>query len=90
MILFNYIFYFSLGGKKIKQANNKTANINNITIHLNQKVMEQIKNAILEGQRNVIVNGTLFEGLPTLPRDTQKNKEKFAEARAKELIKLIE
>ena len=34
--------------------------------------MEQIKNAILEGQRNVIVNGTLFEGLPTLPRDTQK------------------
>ena len=52
--------------------------------------MEQIKNAILEGQRNVIVNGILFEGLPILPRDTQKYKEKFAEARAKELIKLIE
>ena len=90
MTLFNYIFNFYSDGKKIKQANYKTAQINNITIHLNQKVMEQIKNAILEGQRNVIVNGILFEGLPILPRDTQKNKEKFAEARAKELIKLIE
>lgn len=30
--------------------------------------MEQIKNAILEGQRNVIVNGILFEGLPILER----------------------
>ena len=90
MILFNYIFSFYSGGKKIKEANYKTATINKIIIHLNQKVMEQIKNAILEGQRNVIVNGILFEGLPILPRDTQKNKEKFAEARAKELIKLIE
>ena len=44
MTLFNYIFYFSLGGKKIKQANYKTAQINNITIHLNQKIM---KNSIL-------------------------------------------
>ena len=52
--------------------------------------MEQIKNAILEGQRTVTVNGILFEGLPIVPRDTQKNKEKFAEAKAKELFKLIQ
>ena len=52
--------------------------------------MEQIKNAILSGQSKVTVNGILFEGLPTLKRDTQKNKERFAEIKAIELIKLIE
>lgn len=51
--------------------------------------MELIKTAILEGQRSVIVNGILFERLPVCPRDTQKNKEKFAEAKAKELYNLI-
>ena len=51
--------------------------------------MEAIKNAILTGQRNVFVNGILFDGLPICPRDTQKQKERFAEARAKELIKLL-
>ena len=35
MTLFNYIFNFYSDGKKIKQANYKTAQINNITIHLN-------------------------------------------------------
>ena len=44
MILFNYIFSFYSGEKKIKQANYKMAQINNITIHLNQKIM---KNSIL-------------------------------------------
>ena len=51
--------------------------------------MEAIKTAILMGQKTVVVNGILFEILPKLPRDTQKNKEKFAEAKAKELFKLI-
>ena len=52
--------------------------------------MEQIKTAILSGYSNVTVNGVLFEGLPSCPRDTAKQKERFAEAKAKELIKLIE
>lgn len=51
--------------------------------------MEAIKTAILTGQKTVTVNGVLFEGLPKIPRDTQKNKERFAEAKAKELFKLI-
>lgn len=51
--------------------------------------METIKYAILSGQRNVVVNGILFEELPIVPRETQKNKERFAEAKAIELIKLI-
>jgi len=51
--------------------------------------MELIKNAILTGQRNVIVNGILIEGLPICPRDTQKQKERFATEKASQLIKLI-
>lgn len=51
--------------------------------------MELIRNAILEGQRNVIVGGILFEGLPICPRDTQKRKEQFATDKAKELIKIL-
>ena len=43
MILFNYIFNFYSGEKKIKQASYKTAQINNITIHLNQKIMKDLK-----------------------------------------------
>ena len=35
MILFNYIFNFYSGEKKIKQANYKTAQINGIEIFLN-------------------------------------------------------
>lgn len=51
--------------------------------------MEVLKTAILSGWQKVEVNGVLFEGLPKVPRDTQKNKEKFAEAKAKELFKLV-
>ena len=51
--------------------------------------MEQLVNAILTQQKTVVVNGILFERLPTLKRDTQKNKEREAEAKAKELFKLI-
>jgi len=51
--------------------------------------MELIKVAILQGQKTVIVNNILFERLPVCPRDTQKNREKFAEEKAKELFKLI-
>tara|TARA_R110000782_G_scaffold178772_2_gene269631 strand:+ start:4333 stop:4488 length:156 start_codon:yes stop_codon:yes gene_type:complete len=51
--------------------------------------MEQIKEAILSGQRSVLVNGILFEGLPICPRDTQKRKEAFATKKATELIKLL-
>jgi hypothetical protein len=51
--------------------------------------METLKELILSGQRNGIVNGVVFECLPICPRDTQKNKEKFAESKAKELFKLI-
>lgn len=51
--------------------------------------MELIFNAILEGQRTVVVNGIQFEGLPTLKRDTQKNREKEAKIKAVELFKLI-
>ena len=44
MIVFNYIIYFC-GAKKVrKQANYKTATINGIIIHLNQKI---VKNSIL-------------------------------------------
>lgn len=51
--------------------------------------MEAIKTAILTGQRNVIVNGVLFDNLPVCPRDTQKQKERFATKKAIELIKLL-
>lgn len=51
--------------------------------------MEQIKSAILSGQKSVIVEGVLIEKLPVCPRDTQKNKEKFAEQKAKELYNII-
>jgi hypothetical protein len=50
--------------------------------------MEQIKTAFLCGHRKVEVNGILFE-LQPLKRDTLKNKEREAEKRAKELIKLL-
>ena len=52
--------------------------------------MEQIETAILTGQKTVVVNGVLFEGLPKVPRDTQVNKEKFAQKKAKELFQLIQ
>lgn len=51
--------------------------------------METIKLAILEGQRSVVVGGILFDLLPACPRDTQKNKEKFAELKAIELLKVL-
>jgi hypothetical protein len=51
--------------------------------------MEIIKNAILSGQRNVLVNGILFEGLPPCIRDTQKRKEIFATNKAIQLIKIL-
>lgn len=51
--------------------------------------MELIRNAVLEGQRNVIVNGILFECLPVCPRDTQKRKEQFATNKANGLIKIL-
>jgi hypothetical protein len=51
--------------------------------------METIKIAILSGQRSVTVNGIEFEKLPTCPRDTAKNRERFAEAKAKELFRII-
>jgi hypothetical protein len=51
--------------------------------------METIKLAILSGQRNVLVNGILFEGLPICIRDTQKRKEQFATNKANELIKIL-
>lgn len=51
--------------------------------------MELIRDAILSGQRNVIVSGILFEGLPICPRETQKRKEHFATNKATELIKLL-
>ena len=51
--------------------------------------MELIRNAILSGQRNVTVNGILFEGLPICIRDTQIKKEKFATDKANELIKVL-
>ncbi len=51
--------------------------------------MELIFNAILEGQRTVTVNGIEFDRLPTLKRDTQKNREREAKIKAIELFKLI-
>ena len=51
--------------------------------------MELIRIAILSGQRNVIVKGILFDNLPICPRDTQKQKERFATDKASQLIKLI-
>ena len=51
--------------------------------------MELIKNAILEGQKNVFVNGILFERLPICPRDTQKRKEKFATDKATQIIEAL-
>lgn len=51
--------------------------------------MEEIKIAILSGQKEVKVNGVLIEGLPALPRDTQANKERFAEREARKLIEIL-
>lgn len=51
--------------------------------------MELIRNAILEGQRNVFVNGILFEKLPVCLRDTQKKREQFATDKAIQLLKVL-
>ena len=51
--------------------------------------MELIRNAILEGQKNVFVNGILFERLPVCPRDTQKRKEKFATDKANQIFEAL-
>lgn len=50
--------------------------------------MEAIQTALLSGHRSVTVNSILIELRP-LKRDTQKNKEREAEKRAKEIYKLI-
>lgn len=60
-----------------------------LIIKKNLNTMELIRDAILSGQRNVIVSGILFEGLPICPRETQKRKEYFATNKATELIKLL-
>lgn len=51
--------------------------------------MEILKMAILSGQKSVMLGNILFDKLPVVPRDTQKNKEKFAELKAIELLKVL-
>ena len=51
--------------------------------------METLKNAILSGQKSVMIGHVLFDRLPVVPRDTQKNREKFAELKAIELLKIL-
>lgn len=50
--------------------------------------MDQIITSLLTGQRTVILNGITIE-LQPLKRDTQPNREREAQKRAKEIIKLI-
>lgn len=50
--------------------------------------MEIIKLALLCGHRQTTVNGITIE-LKPLPRDTQKQRERMAEAEAKKIINLL-
>ena len=50
--------------------------------------MEEIKMALLTGQRTVNLQGIEIH-LKPLPRDTQKQRERLAEAEAKKIIKAI-
>ena len=50
--------------------------------------MEAIQTALLSGQKQVTVNSILIE-LQPLPRDTQKQRERFALIKAKEFFKLL-
>ena len=51
--------------------------------------MELIFNAILTGQRSVLVGGIMFERLPICNENSQVKRELFAENKAKELIKVL-
>lgn len=50
--------------------------------------MEAIETALLTGQRRVFLNGFEIE-LKPLKRDTQPNREREAQKRAKEIINLL-
>ena len=50
--------------------------------------MEQIKIALLSGNRKINLHGVEIH-LPSLKRDTQKNKERAAEREALKIIKIL-
>lgn len=50
---------------------------------------EQLISALLSGQRSVTIGNVEFEGLPVIPRETQKKREEIAKREAKKLIKIL-